>query len=84
MSATDLIIDPFNSNRSKNPAETQMFLADPVGALRRRGINVSAGSEAAWRQLSIALVGLQSAMNGQAGGTYTGTHALYVDIVIPV
>jgi hypothetical protein len=84
MSVTDLIIDPFNAGRSRTPGVTQQFIADPVTTLRQYGGNVSAESEAAWRQLSAALRALQAATRGKAGGTYQGTHALYVDIHIPI
>jgi hypothetical protein len=83
MSVTDLIIDPFNSGRARNLVVTHSFMIDPVGTLRQHGANVPAESEAAWRQLTAALLALRAANTGKGGGTSPGTHALYVDIYIP-
>jgi hypothetical protein len=83
MSVTDLIIDPFNAGKSRNPGVTQRFMADPISTVRQHGGHVSPESEAAWRQLTAALRALQAASTGKHGDTYQGSHVLYVDIFIP-
>jgi len=83
-SVTDLILDPFNTGRSVSPADTPLFLADPVGTLRRYGVNVPPQAEAPWRQFAVALSALRAASPAQAGSNYSSSHALYLDIHIPI
>ena len=59
----------------------QMFLADPVGSLRRQGFAVPQAAEPAWRQLAFALQALQRA---SAGPAPAGAQPPYLEIRIPV
>jgi hypothetical protein len=45
----------------------QMFLTDPVGTLRRIGVSVPVGTEAAWRQVANSFLALRKACDAHAG-----------------
>ena len=62
---------------------TQMFLMDPVGALRQQKIAVSGAQQQAWQQFARALQALQRTSAG-SGSQYAGAHALYLDVQIPL